>query len=38
VSPRGTAPDGARRDLALKTTAKVEGVTKVIDLLVVSAK
>jgi hyperosmotically inducible periplasmic protein len=38
VSLRGTAPDAARRDLALKTAAKVEGVAKVIDLIVVSAK
>ena len=38
VSLRGTAPDKARRELALATAAKVEGVAKVIDLIVVSAK
>jgi hyperosmotically inducible protein len=38
VSLRGTVPDAARRDLALKTAAKVEGVAKVIDLIVVAAK
>jgi osmotically-inducible protein OsmY len=38
VSLRGTSPDAARRDLALSSAAKVEGVKKVIDLLVVEAK
>jgi osmotically-inducible protein OsmY len=30
---RGTVPDQARKDIALKTTAGVEGVKKVVDLL-----
>ena len=30
---RGTVPDQARKDLALKTAAGVEGVKRVIDLL-----
>jgi osmotically-inducible protein OsmY len=38
VSLRGTSPDAARRDLALSTSAKVDGVKKVIDLLVVKAE
>jgi osmotically-inducible protein OsmY len=38
VSLRGTAPDKARRDIALATAAKVKGVVKVIDLLVVPPK
>ncbi len=33
VSLRGTAPEAARRDIALRTAAAVKGVTKVIDLL-----
>jgi osmotically-inducible protein OsmY len=38
VSLRGSTPDAARREITLKTTAKVDGVKKVIDLLVLSAK
>jgi hyperosmotically inducible periplasmic protein len=38
VSLRGTSPDQARKDLALATAAKVEGVKKVIDLLRIAAK
>jgi osmotically-inducible protein OsmY len=38
VSLRGTSPDTARHDISLATAAKVEGVKKVIDLLVVRTK
>lgn len=33
VSLRGETPEGARRDIALRTAAETKGVTKVIDLL-----
>jgi osmotically-inducible protein OsmY len=36
VSIAGSAPDAARRDLALQVAGKVKGVTKVIDLMKVA--
>jgi hyperosmotically inducible protein len=36
VSLRGTSPDKARKEIALTTAAKVDGVKKVIDLLTVA--